>query len=183
VERLYSHFERGGRDPQVELKRAKVFTVDTTKASPSDYGLQPRTVAGVITSPPYLCMSDYSLGQRLSYYWICPDSLKSEHLAELGARRRRFQADAALSSYLHGYNKFAQLCAKLIRPGGFLVTILGVPVAKSFADSDVIGKVHATVESHGFSLSWSTWRAIQWHRNHGYARVKQEQVAVYCLAK
>jgi hypothetical protein len=33
---------------------------------PKDYGVEPHSVVGVITSPPYLCVADYTLGQRLS---------------------------------------------------------------------------------------------------------------------
>jgi hypothetical protein len=30
-------------------------------------------------------------------------------------------------------------------------------------------------------MVWSTWRPINWHRNHGYARLKEERIAVYVL--
>lgn len=52
VQGLYSYIERAGRNPEEELKRAKVLHVDVTKASPKDYGVKEGTVAGIITSPP-----------------------------------------------------------------------------------------------------------------------------------
>jgi hypothetical protein len=183
VQRLYSSIERAGRDPEAELGRAKALRVDVTKASPRDYGVEEGTVAGIITSPPYLCMSDYSLGQRLSYYWLFPEQLLDEHSKEIGARRKRNQAEKALSDYLSDFATFARLASKLLRPGGFLATVLGAPVALSFTDANVLAKTDESLEEQGFSMLWSKWRPIHWHRNHGYARLKEERVAVFALGK
>ena len=183
LQRLYSSIERTGRKPEDELRRAKVFQVDVTKALPKDYGVEESSVAGIITSPPYLCMSDYSLGQRLSYYWLFPEQLMNEHSKEVGARRRRTQADSALRSYLSDYTSFALLASKVLRPGGFLATILGAPVAESFVDADIFAKTDAILKEQGFSMLWSKFRPIHWHRNHGYARLKEERIAVYVLGK
>jgi HD superfamily phosphohydrolase len=179
VESLYAFLEREGREPQAELSRAKVLQLDCTTAEPSDYGLQPRSAAAVITSPPYLCMSDYTLGQRLSYYWLAPDNLSADFDRELGARRQRSRPEDALERYLKGMKAFVSQCAKLIRPGGYLATILGAPVAKSFKDADVLEKIDRIVSDNGFTLIWDHWRRISWHRNHGYERLKRERIAVY----
>ena len=183
VQRLYSSIERAGRDPEGELGRAKALRVDATKASPKDYGVEDGTVAGIITSPPYLCMSDYSLGQRLSYYWLFPEQLLDEHSKEIGARRKRTQAEKALGAYLSDFASFATLASKLLRPGGFLATVLGAPVALSFADANVLAKTDEILKEQGFSMVWSKWRPIHWHRNHGYARLKEERVAVFAVGK
>jgi HD superfamily phosphohydrolase len=183
LRRLYSSIERAGRDPERELDRAKVLHVDVTKATPTDYGLEEGSVAGIITSPPYLCMSDYSLGQRLSYYWLFPDRMEHEHCQEIGARRKRFQAATALTSYLAGYERFAEVASKLLREGGFLATVLGAPVAESFAKVEILPKTDALIESKGFKLLWSKWRPINWHRNHGYERLKKERIAVYARCR
>ena len=63
VEKFYSSIERAGRNPEEELKRVTAINVDIVGASPRNYGIGEHSAAGVITSPPYLCMSDYSLGQ------------------------------------------------------------------------------------------------------------------------
>jgi SAM-dependent methyltransferase len=183
IQRLYSSFERAGRNPEEELKRAQALHVDVTKASPEDYGLEEGTVAGVITSPPYLCMSDYSLGQRLSYYWLFPEQMQDEHNREIGARRRRTQAQTALRSYLTDFERFAQLASRLLRPGGFLATVLGAPVAESFKDAEILAKTDGLLKQQGFSMIWSKWRPIHWHRNHGYARLKKERISVYVLVE
>ena len=183
IERLYSHIERSGRDPRSELRRTSVLQLDVTQATPQDYQVDERTVAAVITSPPYLCMSDYSLGQRLSYHWLFPEQLEQDYEHEIGARRRRFKPTAALDAYLRGLGAFADLCSRLLRPGGFLATVLGAPVANSFAQADVLPKSDAIMKEKGFSAVWSRWRPIHWHRNHGYAHLNQERIAVYALAK
>jgi hypothetical protein len=183
IQRLYSSIERAGRKPEEELKRAKVLRVDVTKASPKDYGVEEGSVAGIITSPPYLCMSDYSLGQRLSYYWLFPEQLLDEHSKEVGARRKRTQTENALRAYLDDFASFAVLASKLLRTGGFLATVLGAPVAEAFAAANVLAKTDEILKEQGFSILWSKWRPIHWHRNHGYARLKKERIAVYALGK
>lgn len=181
IQNLYSAIERAGRNAEEELKRAKALHIDVTKASPKDYGVEAGTVAGIITSPPYLCMSDYSLGQRLSYYWLFPEQLQEEHSKEVGARRRRNQTDNALRTYLADFTSFGLLASKLLRSGGFLATVLGAPVAESFADVKILAKTDAILKGQGFSMLWSKFRPIHWHRNHGYARLKEERIAVYAL--
>ena len=180
LERLYSSIERTDRNPEEELNRARTLRVDVTQAQPKDYGVEPGSVAGIITSPPYLCMSDYSLGQRLSYYWLFPDQLADQHNREIGARRRRTQ-ETALQSYLDNMSQFATLASKVLRSGGFLATVLGAPVATAFKDADVLNKVTKIFHEKGFSSVWSTWRSIHWHRNHGYACLKEEQISVYSI--
>jgi hypothetical protein len=181
LQRIESLLAEQCAHPAGELERAKALRVDVTKASPKDYGVEEGTVAGIITSPPYLCMSDYSLGQRLSYYWLFPEQLMDEHSKEIGARRKRTQAEKALSAYLSDFASFARLASRVLRPGGFLATVLGAPVAVSFADANVLAKTDEILKEQGFSMLWSRWRPIHWHRNHGYARLKEERVAVFAL--
>src|SRR6185369_6463412 len=64
IESFYAAFERQGKSAAEELARASVIRANVQSASVSDYGLDEHTVAAIITSPPYLCMADYTLGQR-----------------------------------------------------------------------------------------------------------------------
>jgi hypothetical protein len=84
-----------------------------------------------------------------------------------------------LREYLSDFQCFGELSAKLLRRGGFLAIVLGAPVAESFVDAKVLAEVDRVLGAEGFSMVWSTWRPIQWHRNHGYARLKKERIAVY----
>jgi len=180
VERLYAFLERDGRDPETELERARVLTLDARKAGPKEYGINPGEVAGVITSPPYLCMSDYTLGLRLSYPWLGA-SLGEDFGREFGARRLRFSPEKAEKAYFQGFEEFGTNMAKVLRPGGFLAMVIGEPVAKAFSGSQVLKRIDGILEPLGFEMLWQNWRTIHWHRNHGYQRLGRERVSVHFL--
>jgi hypothetical protein len=181
LERFYASLERDDKDPAAELRRAHVIQVNAMAASPDSYGVAPKTVAGIITSPPYLCMSDYTLGQRLSYYWIDPTALDVDFASEIGARRRRTQPQRAAQAYFESLECFANTASSLLRPGGFLAVVLGAPVAASFANLHVVETVDRQFAKKGFCKLWETKRRIHWHRNHGYQRLRLERLAVYAL--
>jgi hypothetical protein len=179
LSRLYSFLERTERDPQTELLRARVIQLDACNASSEDYGIDPGSVGGIITSPPYLCMADYTLGQRLSYHWIAPSAFKSDFEKEVGARRLRFRTKVAVETYFSSLEKFAQSSALLLRSGGFLATVLGNPVAKRFKDVRVLDRIDGIYRAAGFDLLWDHSRRINWHRNQGYQRLLRERVSVH----
>lgn len=178
---LYAFMERTERDPQTELSKARVIQLDACTASCEDYGVDAGSVGGIITSPPYLCMADYTLGQRLSYYWIAPSAFKADFDKEVGARRLRFRTKAALDAYFSSLEKFAQNSAKLLRSGGFLATVLGNPVAERFKGVRVLDRVDRIYREAGFELLWNHSRRINWHRNQGYQRLLRERVSVHVL--
>lgn len=179
IERLYAFLERDNRDPEEELARVRVMRWDSTASAIGAAGIPANEVAGVITSPPYLCMADYTLGQRLTYYWLMPDRLNLDFECELGARRLRNRGEAALTSYLDGIGRFAENVQIWLRTGGVLATVIGEPVAQQYLDARVIDRVDEMFEAAGLHKIWCHWRKINWHRNHGYARLKQERIAVH----
>jgi hypothetical protein len=179
LSRLYSFLERTERDPQKELLRARVVQLDACNASCEEYGTSPGSVGGIITSPPYLCMADYTLGQRLSYYWISPSAFKSDFAKEVGARRLRFRTETAVETYFSSLEKFAENAARLLRSGGFLATVLGNPVARRFKDVHVLDRIDGIYHAAGFEPLWNQTRRINWHRNQGYQRLLQERVSVH----
>jgi hypothetical protein len=182
VERLYAFLERLDRDPEAELRRARVVRRDARKAAPEDYGVAPKSVAAIITSPPYLCTTDYSLGLRLSYYWLdLEEALNEDYAAEIGARRQRFSPDRAFEAYLESLSLFSARAAEIVRVGGYLAMVLGVSEAEAFRDRNVLDVIDKQLEASGFSRKWSKWRPIHWNRNYGYRRVREERVAVYVM--
>lgn len=181
IERFYAAMQRDGRDPALELARASVRQVDAASADPQAYGIEAGAAAGIITSPPYLCMSDYTLGQRLTYEWLSPDSFNVDFAAEIGARRHRFKQENAIEQYFSGLRKFAELSRKMLRPNGFLATVVGSPVASRFKSVDVFSEFEKILADAGFDQLWQRDRRINWHRNHGYARISQERIAVHVL--
>ena len=179
LEQYYGSFERSGRDAERALSRVRVHQCDITNSSIRNYGLMSESVDAVITSPPYLCMADYSLGNRLSYYWLFPNELDEDYDIEIGARRKRSNAIAAESRYFSDLAHFVKLCKELLKTGGFLAIVLGEPQAKAFLESDVIGRLRGMLEEKGFRYLWGVWRPITWHRNHGYQRLRQERIMVF----
>jgi HD superfamily phosphohydrolase len=181
VERLYAFIERQGRKPEEELRRATVKQVDIRIGSPETYGVKESSAAAIVTSPPYLCMADYSLGLRLSYAFLNPEMLDDDFRHELGARRLRLSSkpDTAIRAYAEGMQAFARLSAKLLRKGGFLAVVLGQPLSERYRDVPVIAEFDECLKQNGFELLWQTDRNIHWHRNHGYARLKKERISVH----
>jgi HD superfamily phosphohydrolase len=188
IETLYASLERNERIAIEELARAQVVQVDARSGVPSDYGVEPGSVAAIITSPPYLCMTDYTLGNRLSYYWLAPERMADDFAAEISPRRRRprgpedvARVDAAVAAYVTDMSKFGQVAASLLRPHGYLAMVLGSPLATAFEGRPVIDDVDRVLANCGFDSVWSAWRSISWSRNHGYARLKRERLSVHQL--
>lgn len=181
IERLYASIERSGRDPQEELANAKVLQIDATRSTPSEYGIEPNSIAAIITSPPYLCMADYSFGLRLSYYWLDPNGLEKDYCQELGARHQRKKPERAVEEYFDGIQKFAQNAAILIRRNGFLATVYGAPIANSFKSIDVFKQFDSILQKQGFRLIWQHMRSL--HNRRGYGCIESERVAVHVYDK
>jgi hypothetical protein len=179
LERLYASLERDGRQPADELARAKVVQADTRTAKPGDYGIKSNSIAGIITSPPYLCMADYTLGNRLSYEWLFQDRLSVDFSAEIGARRRRGRPALAAEKYFDDMGEFARNAQSLLRQHGYLAIVVGEPLAKAFRGMRVFDRIDKLLIKQNFSPLWSIDRTIQWHRNHGYERLRTERIAVY----
>ena len=185
---LYASLERQGRTAAEELTRATVVQVDARCGVPADYGVEQGSIAAIITSPPYLCMTDYTLGNRLSYYWLAPERKDIDFAAEISPRRRRprgssssARVDSIVAAYMSDIMKFAQSAALLLRTGGYLAIVLGTPVATAFEGRRVLDDVDKVLADCGFQPIWQAWRSISWSRNHGYARLKQERLSVHQL--
>lgn len=178
-EKLYASIERDGRKSEQELQRARVLSVDAINGTVADYGIEANSVAAVITSPPYLCMSDYALGQRLSYYWLFPEALETDFRREVGARRRRTDPPRATEEYFRALSSFAVNTRTILRPGGFLAVVLGEPVAVSFRDTGAATRLDSLLGDVGICKVWEANRPIHWHRNQGYQRLRSESLRVY----
>lgn len=179
LDNIYSIFERRGEKPSSSLARVSVLRANASNLTPDTYNLKNRDIGGIITSPPYLGMSDYCLGQRLSYAWLFPTSMERDFSEEIGARRRRFNKQQAIEQYSHGLDKFAKFCEINVRPGGFVALVIGASETSKFKDFDAIKFIDSLFIKYGFTLLWEKWRPISWHRNHGYEHLKKEKLIVF----
>lgn len=140
--------------------------------SPFPHGLD-----AIITSPPYLGMVDYALGQRLAYYWLFPDALDIDAAIELGKRRSRNNVNA-LPSYLTAMAEFARRASASLTHDGYVAMVVGNSTAKAFAQQDVVELILDTFVSHGFLLVWQAERRVSAHRIHNLHRLTAERIVV-----
>jgi hypothetical protein len=56
---------------------------------------------------------------------------------------------------------------------------MGAPESTKFKDENILNLIDSMMLQHGFSLFWEKWRPINWHRNHGYERLKTEKLTVF----
>jgi len=179
IERLYVSLERLGLPPVEACARATVLNSDARSLDRSMLPAGVDAVDAIICSPPYLGMADYSLGLRLSYYWLFPEKLAIDFGKEVGARRRRSEKDKALVDYNESMRRFIEGASKLVRKNGYLAMVIGAPVSTAFKDKEVLCGVDEIFREAGFDRMWDVLRPINWHRNHGYARLNNERVSVH----
>ncbi|KAA6336738.1 hypothetical protein EZS27_015120 [termite gut metagenome] len=181
IEQFYSLLERKNKESEVELKRIKILKEDVKILTPKLINVSEHSVAGIITSPPYLCMIDYTLGQRLSYLWLFPDLMEPDFKKEIGSRRNRTNPEKALTDYLDNIKLFAENSKLFLRKNGYLSTIIGAPTANSFRDKKIIARIDEIFENLGFRKIWDTYRPISKHRNHGLTSLDEERISVHIL--
>lgn len=181
LESFYSSLERKRRSPEKELQNVKVFKADARQISPELYGIKEKEAAAIITSPPYLCMVDYTLGQRLSYNWLFSDEFKSDFNIEIGSRRKRNKSDKIYQEYLEDMELFVLNSKRLIRKGGYLITVIGEPQANAFKDSSILQILENKIINNGFDKLWEIDRPISWHRNHGISSLDKERISIFVL--
>lgn len=179
IDGFYSELSRSGESIPNAFARASVLRANASQLTPSLLGIENNTIGGIITSPPYLAMSDYSLGQRLSYAWLFPGYMERDFNEEIGARRRRFNPNKSLEEYINSLTQFAQFCRFGVRPGGFVALVMGASESVRFRELDLMGVIDSALLNNGFDFLWEKWRPINWHRNHGYERLKTERLTVF----
>lgn len=181
IEKFYSDIIKSGNLPETELNNAKIYQLDARYASAEDYGIYENSVDGIITSPPYLCASDYVLGQRLSYYWLDGFDMDQDFARELGARRSRFRPAEAYENYIKGLGEFAAKAKTILKHKGYLVTVMAAPVSQVFRELNLIAEFDNLLDDNEFTKIWEIERPIHWHRNFRYAKIKSERIAVHVL--
>ena len=181
LENFYSFFERKRRNPEEELKKVKVFKADVRKITPEFYGIKEKEAAAIITSPPYLCMVDYTLGQRLSYNWLFSEDFEKDFKLEIGSRRKRTNSKKIYNEYMRDMEIFIDNTKRLIRKDGYLITVIGEPKANAFKDFQILSILENKIINNGYKKIWEVDRPISWHRNHGISSLEMERISIYIL--
>lgn len=102
----------------------------------------------VVTSPPFLGMTDYTLANRMTYLWM-GWAIKDDFEIEIGTRRKRTKKNAE-EEYLVDIGKAWQEIYRALKPGCFCAVIIGA--SRKFPE--VIKMFINQVEGSGFRLFW-----------------------------
>ena len=98
-------------------------SVTTRREEICALSLAPGTADLIVTSPPYLGVIDYTLGNRLTYLWM-GWSMEEDRKAEIGARRHRTSEKAA-ERYWTVMRSAGDRFATSLRNGGHCAVIIG----------------------------------------------------------
>ena len=78
----------------------------------------------IVTSPPYANVTDYTTGNRLSFYWFGLGGLRENKELEIGARWKR-QRKTALEDYMRDMKQSFKQLRRVLKKGGFFCYVLG----------------------------------------------------------
>lgn len=165
---------RFSADLEERFNDSRIIVADSL-APELSAGLEP--FDAVITSPPYLGMVDYALGQRLPYYWLFPSRLTADVSVEIGTRRNRNRANA-LAEYLDAMSSLVKAIDKNLVAEGHVGLVIGNSTARAFSDADVAEAVVDRFAEGGFEVVWQASRRVSAHRIHNLHRLTQEQIIV-----
>lgn len=137
----------------------------------------------ILTSPPYLGVTDYIKSQRLTFLWleqswsqaVSSQTLDFESLRsmEVGARSRRYRLDSAAAYRAYMENFFA-VAERVLRKRGSIAVIVGDSGARESGTSIII----AAANTSGFTIAMDTQRNIRATRRRLMARVPTETILV-----
>jgi len=112
----------------------------------------------IVTSPPYLNVTDYTMAYRLVYLWddftIDVNNIKRR---EIGARWKRRKA-IRVSEYLKEINNSLSDMTSLLKKGGYIALILGEP--KKYSEEIRTAIENFAVNTVGLSLIESYSRNV-----------------------
>ncbi|MEQ9310741.1 MAG: DNA methyltransferase [Balneolaceae bacterium] len=179
IELFYSQIKNKDLDIEKTLSNGQFYNLDSRKIESKDIEISDHEVDAIITSPPYLCMTDYSLGQRLPYYWLYPNELSINFENEVGSRRKRTNPQKAKLDYFKDMAKIAHVSNKLLKDGGYIAMVIGEPVANAFKEEKILDEVEQVFEANQLTKIWENWRALSWHRNFSYKKINKEKLILF----
>lgn len=112
----------------------------------------------IVTSPPYLNVTDYTTAYRLVYLWDdFPIDVNAIKRREIGARWKRKTA-TRVTEYLGEINISLSNMASMLKKGGYIALILGEP--KKHSEEIRSSIEHFAVNTVGLSLTESYSRNV-----------------------
>lgn len=107
-------------NPKEMLSKCKIYEEDARSLK----SIGDDVIDLIVTSPPYANVTDYTTGNRLSFYWLDLGDLQKRKEEEIGARWKRSRKPA-LEDYIKDmYKSFVQL-RRVLKKGAYLCCVLG----------------------------------------------------------
>lgn len=116
----YNNIEIQDINPKEILSKCKVYNEDTRLAK----SINDEAIDLIVTSPPYANVTDYTTGNRLSFYWLNLGNMQKFKEDEIGARWKRARI-SALSDYINDMQKIFLQCKRILKKGAYLCCVLG----------------------------------------------------------
>jgi|GEM_PF-3222581 len=161
------------------LDKIKIKNSNSLIVTPEEFAIEHNSISAIITSPPYLCMADYSLALRLSYYWLNPEKLQKDFELEIGSRRSRTNPKTAYDKYFNDIKILLKNANNFIKDGGYFVSVLGAPCANAFKEKDIYGEYEEIFKINGYEQIWSVDRHLHWHRNRKNDKLTTEKIHIF----
>jgi DNA modification methylase len=120
LEAFYREIQIQGEDPRIMLSRCQVFREDARQLK----SIARDTVDLIVTSPPYANVTDYTKGNRLSFYWLQLGDFFELQKEEIGARWKRGRA-SALEDYLSDVEVCFDKIWQTMKKSAYLCLVLG----------------------------------------------------------
>jgi len=135
----------------------------------------------VVTSPPYPNMADYSLSQRLSYYYYGLD-LKEDKQAEIGARYKR-QTRNPINEYVEKMCAANKVIAASVKRGGVLCYVMPIFSGDNNVERKMaVQKVMGQLEENGLLKELELERSLpDKRRSHNikWSTLEKEMIYIY----
>jgi len=126
----------------------------------------------VITSPPYLNVTDYNKSFRLTSLWFGPDNWQEIAQSEIGARFKRSRK-SSFDDYINDTSKYMTELYRVLRAGKYLCLVLG----ESSSHPAYIEKLLNLSQGLGFGKIHSIERRISIQRRL-FPRLATEEVII-----
>ena len=121
--------------------------------------IEDNSVQLVITSPPYLGVSDYILSMRLSELFFPEEGTEFAKKNEIGARRRRFRK-TAYDEYIQDMDRVFAEISRVLKDSGYFCMTIGQSKGKISKDDVIAELLDLLLEKYNFEIKFNETRKI-----------------------
>ena len=135
-------------------------TITTGDALDELPNIKSESVDFVLTSPPYLNVTDYLNSQRLSFLWLARHDREKLRPVEIGSRAKRFKPNPS-ELYMADMTTIVTEIARILKNGRFFALVIG----ESKSHPEYIEELVAVCETQNLHLIDSLQRKIPMKRS------------------